>query len=216
MTTLPQFQQLPILGILRGIKLEDVDAIAEAVVSSGLKTIEITMNTQNASALMRQMVNASDGRLTIGAGTVLTMDDLKAALDAGASFIVSPILQRNVVEYCVKHDVPVFPGAFTPQEIYDAWNAGASMVKVFPAKFLGPGYIKEIKGPLNNVKLLACGGINKDNIKEFFFSGASAVAFGGSVFRAEWIAEKKFSLIEETIKDLIAGLRIPEEESIDA
>lgn len=202
---LSQFQQLPILGILRGIKIEDVDAIVEAVVFSGLKTIEIAMNTQDASVLICQMVKASDGRLTIGAGTVLTMDDLKAALDAGSSFIVLPTLQRDVVEYCVKHAVPVFPGAFTPQEIYDAWNAGAAMVKVFPAKFLGPSYIKEIKGPLNNVKLLACGGVNKDNIKEFFLSGASAVAFGAGIFRAEWIAEKKFSLIEEAIKSLIVG-----------
>ncbi|MBS1112126.1 MAG: 2-dehydro-3-deoxyphosphogluconate aldolase, partial [Nitrospirae bacterium] len=133
-----RFRELPILGILRGITSESVKPLTETVVSSGLKTIEITMNTPDAPALIRQMSDAAGDRLTIGAGTVLSLKVLHSALDAGATFIVMPVLVPDVMEYCVKNSIPVFPGALTPQEIYNAWNAGATMVKVFPAKFFGP------------------------------------------------------------------------------
>jgi len=106
------------------------------------------------------------------------------------------------VDHCVKKKIPVFPGAFTPQEIYRAHESGATMVKVFPAKFLGPAYIKEVKAPLDEVKLLACGGVRPDNVGEFFKSGASAVAFGGSVFKKD-----KFSDITESIKEIIKNIR---------
>jgi 2-dehydro-3-deoxyphosphogluconate aldolase/(4S)-4-hydroxy-2-oxoglutarate aldolase len=149
------------------------------------------------------MVKAADSRLAVGAGTVLTMDDLQSALDAGATFIVMPALITDVMDYCVKHSIPVFPGALTPQEIYSAWNAGATMVKVFPAKFFGPSYMKEIKGPFPDIKLLACGGVSVDTIGPFFSSGADAVAFGGSIFKKEWIESKKFSIIGEYISALI-------------
>ena len=197
------FKKLPILGILRGIDLDLVDPLVESIVSSGLKTIEVTMNTKNASEIISKLVEVSDDRLTVGAGTVLTMDNVKAAVDSGATFIVSPTLIPKVVDYCVKNSIPVFPGAFTPQEIYNAWLAGASMVKVFPAKFFGPSYFKEIKGPFNDVPLLACGGVNKDNVNSFFQCGASAIAFGSSIFKKDWLNEKNFNEIENSIKDLI-------------
>lgn len=202
-----KFKKLPIMGILRGIKADTIKPLFEAILSSGLKTVEITMNTQGASRLIKQMAELSKGRIAVGAGTVLTMDDLHAALDAGATFIVLPTLVRDIVEYCKKNKVPVFPGALTPQEIYNAWKAGATMVKVFPAKFFGHPYIKEIKGPFDNIELMACGGVTVDNIKSFFNSGASAVAFGGSVFKKEWLAAHEFSRIEECIKKLIVSSR---------
>ena len=201
-----QFKKLPIMGILRGVGLDTIEALVESVVSSGLKTIEITMNTPAAPRLIRQMVASADSRLMIGAGTVLTLDDLKAALDAGATFIVLPTLVREVVEYCRKKNISVFPGALTPQEIYNAWQAGATMVKVFPAKFFGPAYFKEIKAPLAGIELLACGGVRPDNIKEFFSAGASAVAFGASVFKPEWLKKRDFLSIEKSIKALIGKL----------
>ena len=175
-----RFNELPILGILRGLGADAVEPLTETIVSSGLKTVEITMNTDDAPSLIRKMAGAADNRLTIGAGTVLSMDDLRSALDAGASFIVLPVMIPDVVEYCATHSIPVFPGAFTPQEIYNAWSAGATMVKVFPAKFFGPDYFKEIMGPFGDVKLLACGGITSDSIGSFFSSGASAVALAGA------------------------------------
>jgi len=198
-----QFKQLPILGILRQIEADDIEPLVEAVISGGLKTIEVTMNTKKADELIRRIGILAGKRLVVGAGTVLTIDEMRKARDAGASFIVTPCLVDQVAHICVKEKMPFFPGAFTPGEIYNAWCAGATMVKVFPAKFFGPDYIKEIKGPFQDIELLACGGVGRENIRSFFSSGASAAAFGASIFKKEWIKAGEFSRIESAIRELI-------------
>ena len=200
-----KFKELPILGILRGIVDADLEPLIETIKASGLKTIEITMNTKDAPALIRKAVSLSKNRLTIGAGTVLDMKSLKAALDSGATFIVMPVLIKDVLAYCVKNRIPAFPGALTPQEIYAASCAGATMVKVFPSGFFGPEYFKEIRGPFNDIELLACGGVTPQNMEDYFASGASAISFGASVFRKEWLMQKDFAQIGETIKKFIQG-----------
>ena len=200
------FKKLPIIGILRGIDSEVIEPLVEAVVGSGLKTIEITMNTQGAAKMISKMVRVAAGRLTIGAGTVLTRDDLQSALNAGASFIVSPTLVPEVVEHCAANNICVFPGALTPQEIYDAWRAGATMVKVFPAKLFGPDYFKEIKAPMQEIELLACGGVNASNVGAYLSSGASAVAFGASIFKAQWLKERSFSQITDSTTARISAV----------
>jgi len=204
---LGRFRKLPVMGILRGIADEMIEPVVESVVAAGLETIEITMNTKGAVGLISKMQKIARGRLTIGAGTVLNLAELRQALDAGAGFIVSPVVVPEVVGYCVKNKIPVFPGAFSPQEIYQADGLGATMVKVFPAKFFGPGYFKEIKGPFADIELLACGGVNPENIGSFFSSGASAVAFGASVFRPEWLRSGEFSAITDSIKLLISSYK---------
>jgi 2-dehydro-3-deoxyphosphogluconate aldolase/(4S)-4-hydroxy-2-oxoglutarate aldolase len=138
---------------------------------------------------------------------VLSLDDLRAAGDAGASFIVLPTLVADVVGECVRRSVPVFPGGLTPQEIHHAWWAGATMVKVFPAGAFGPSYIREIKGPFADIELLACGGVNADNLGDYFAAGASAVAFGASVFRGEWFSAREYAQIGAEIEKLIGALR---------
>ena len=202
-----KFKQLPILGILRGIESADLGPLLETIESAGLKTIEITMNTKDAARLIRKAVTLSKKRLTIGAGTVLDIKDLKIALNAGATFIVMPVLIRDVMEYCVKNRIPVFPGALTPQEIYTAWLAGATMVKVFPSNFFGPLYFKEIKGPFNDVELLACGGVTSRNLRSYFTYGAGAVSFGASVFKKEWLCQKDFHKIGRSIKEYIQAFK---------
>jgi len=202
---LEKFRELPLMGILRGIKAESIESVIETAISSGLHTIEITMNTPGAPDLIRHAVMAAHGRVMIGAGTVVTVEHLKVALDAGARFIVLPMLVYDIVEYCRDNEIPVFPGAFTPQEIYNAWVAGATMVKVFPAQFLGPAYIKEIKGPFNNIEMLVCGGVTPENIRPYFDCGASAVAFGGSVFRDDWLKARDFGSIGRSIKALVSA-----------
>lgn len=204
---LERFRQLPLLGILRGIEAPVIAELTEHVVASGLTSVEITMNTPGAAGLIENMVGAARGRLMVGAGTVLTVDDLKAALDAGATFIVLPTLVGGVVERCVRDGIPVFPGALTPQEIHDAWAAGATMVKVFPAKVFGPEYFREIRGPFRDVELLACGGVSVDTIDAYFAAGASAVAFGASVFRADWLARRELTRVEESLRALVAAFR---------
>jgi 2-dehydro-3-deoxyphosphogluconate aldolase/(4S)-4-hydroxy-2-oxoglutarate aldolase len=226
------FRKLPVLGILRGITPEDLEPLLMASESAGLRTIEITMNTPDAARLIRRAVafcqvslaknpettraaNSGPGsrdlsipgqRLTVGAGTVLTMKDLKSALDAGAGFIVMPVLVKNVMAYCVKHRIPAFPGALTPQEIQAAWRSGATMVKVFPSNFFGPRYFREIKGPFSDIELLACGGVTPKNLGAYFACGATAVSFGASVFRKEWLARKEFAKIKRAIREYLRAL----------
>ncbi len=201
-----RFKKKPLMGILRGIELSWIKPLIETAVSSGLETIEITMNTKDAPQLIRQAVKLSRGRLMVGAGTVLGMDSLKKALDSGASFIVTPVFVKDVSGYCARKEIPIFPGALTPQEIYYAWREGATMVKVFPAKFFGPEYFKEIKGPFNDVELLACGGVTPENLRLYFKNGASAVAFGASVFKREWLAAGDFRSIGGSIKKYLRKL----------
>ena len=198
---------MPLMGILRGIELGAIEPLVETIISSGLETIEITMNTESASGLLKRAIAVARNKLVTGAGTVLTMDDLNSALDCGATFIVMPVLIKDVLEYCLRNKIPVFPGALTPQEIYNAWCSGATMVKVFPAKFFGPDYFKEIKRPFNNIELLACAGVTPENLPAYFLNGASAVAFGASVFKKEWLADKDFASIGESIKKYLAAFR---------
>jgi len=198
-----EFRKLPILGILRGIELDIIDPLIQAVIASGLKTIEITMNTKSAPELIKKAVKTAGGSMSVGAGTVLNMQDLKLALDSGATFIVSPVVVNEVMEYCVKNKIPVFPGALTPQEIFKAWQMGATMVKVFPAKFFGPEYFKEIKGPFNDIELLACAGVTAENLRTYFSSGASAVSFGAGVFKREWLSSRDFASISRVIKGFL-------------
>jgi 2-dehydro-3-deoxyphosphogluconate aldolase/(4S)-4-hydroxy-2-oxoglutarate aldolase len=198
-----KFKQLPVLGILRGIELKIVEPLAEAINASGLKTIEVTMNTAAATEIIRKLVKTSSHCFTVGAGTVLDKKSLKSALCAGASFIVMPVLVKEVMDYCVENKIPTFAGALTPQEIYTAWEAGATMVKVFPAGLFGPKYFKELKGPFKEIELLACGGVTPENMQEYFANGASAIAFGGSVFRKEWLQQGDFARIRESITKFI-------------
>jgi len=194
------FKKKPILGILRGAASDLIEPLVETVIEAGLETLEITMNTAGAAELIRRTKRIASGRLSLGAGTVLSIKDLKLALKNGATFIVTPVLIKEVVEFCVKNKIPVFPGALTPEEIYRAWDTGATMVKVFPAKFFGPEYFSEIKGPFNNIQLLACSGVTAENMQDYFAAGASAVSFGESVFRKDWLAVKDYKSIGQAVK----------------
>lgn len=202
---LQRFRKLPVMGILRGINEEQLHSLSEVIVSSGLKTVEITMNTPHAPVLINKLIQVAGKDLIVGAGTVLNRNDLMSALESGAQFIVSPSVDEDVIEYCHFHSVPVFPGALTPTEIHKAWQAGATMVKVFPASLFGPEYFKEIKGPFSNIELMAVGGVSHDTIASYFQMGASAVAFGSGIFKREYLQNAEFKLIEKEISQLIGS-----------
>ena len=202
-----RFKKLPLMGIVRSIEATDIGPLMEEVINAGLETIEITMNTPGAAGIISKIKAVSGGRISVGAGTVLSCEDLEKALEAGASFIVLPVFTEEVVRPCVEKKIPVFPGAFTPQEVLNAWKAGASMVKVFPSGRFGPEYIKELKGSFNKIELMAVGGVRPDNIGEYFSSGADAVAFGASVFKKEWLAEKDFTSIGKLVKKYVLAVR---------
>lgn len=195
-----RFKKMPVLGILRGAELDVLDQVIETAVASRLEAIEITMNTPGAVALIAQARRVARGRIAVGAGTVLSLPQMEQALKAGASFIVSPVLIPEIVRNCVKGSIPVFPGALTPAEVYAAWTSGATMVKVFPVSVFGPGYFKELLGPLADIQLLACGGVTAENVAQYMASGSKAVAFGSSVFKKEWLQQKCFEKIAQGIR----------------
>ena len=173
---------------------------------AGLTTIEITMNTPGAEEMIRYAVENEQSGLNIGAGTVCTKDELSLALDAGAQFIVTPIINKKVIKSCVKKDVPIFPGAFTPTEIYNAWTLGASMVKIYPATSLGPEYIKDLKAPMNQLKLLPTGGVSLDNMAGFLKAGANGLGIGGQLFDKKLIQEKNWEGLKAHFQQYVGML----------
>lgn len=194
------FEKMPVVGILRNLALADILSIIPAYIRAGFTTLEITLNSPNATQTILQL-GKKFPELNIGAGTVCDMEDLTNALDAGASFIVMPIFDEEVVKYCNERNIPVFPGAFTPSEIYRAAKAGATAVKVFPATKLGPEYIKDVLAPLSHVKLLPTGGVSLANIAEFFRAGAIGVGMGSTLFPNELVSAKdKEGLYEHFLK----------------
>lgn len=184
------FNKAPLVGIIRNVSPEDVRQILPIYRAAGLTTVEITMNTPGAADLIRYAVENEQEGLNIGAGTVCTKDDLEVALEAGAQFIVTPVLSKKVIKSCVKKGIPVFPGAYTPTEIFNAWSLGASMVKIYPATALGPGYIKDLKASMNQLKLLPTGGVSLENMTAFLQAGANGLGIGGQLFDKKLIAEK--------------------------
>lgn len=186
------FNKAPLVGIIRNVSPEDVKRILPIYREAGLTTVEITMNSPGATDMIRYALENEHYGLNIGAGTVCTKDDLDAALDAGAQFIVTPVLSKKVVKSCVKKGVPVFPGAYTPTEIFNAWSLGASMVKIYPATALGPGYIKDLKAPMNQLKLLPTGGVGLENMEAFLKAGANGLGIGGQLFDKKLIQDKNW------------------------
>ncbi|MEP0713698.1 MAG: bifunctional 4-hydroxy-2-oxoglutarate aldolase/2-dehydro-3-deoxy-phosphogluconate aldolase, partial [Algoriphagus sp.] len=175
-----RFHKAPIVGIIRGQGMETVLNIAQAYEAAGFTSLEVTMNTAGAGLIISKLRDKFPS-LTIGAGTVCSLTELRDAIDAGSQFIVTPIITEAVIEHAVDAHIPIFPGAFTPTEIYKAWSLGASVVKVFPATKLGVEFIKDVLGPLDQVKLLPTGGVSKANIYSFFEAGAFGVGMGSSL-----------------------------------
>ena len=176
------FNRIPVVGILRNVPLAKIKVLAGLYEESGLTTLEITMNSAGATETIAHLCSKFDNTLNIGAGTVCTAEDLEQALSAGATFVVTPILNEDVIKACVTKKVPVFPGAYTPTEIYKAWSLGAEMVKVFPATRLGSSYIKDVLAPLPYLKLLPTGGISFENFTEFLQAGAKGLGIGSTLF----------------------------------
>jgi len=181
------FQRLPLVGILRGLPPEKLRPVIETALEGGLTNVEITMNTPGAGEQIRTAREIAGHAANIGAGTVTSLTRLEAALAAGACFIVTPTIVPAVVERCVQLQVPVFPGAFTPTEIQQAWEMGATMVKVFPAEVLGPAYLRSLKGPLPHLKLMPTGGVNLHTLPDYAQAGADAFGVGSPLFHTERI-----------------------------
>jgi 2-dehydro-3-deoxyphosphogluconate aldolase/(4S)-4-hydroxy-2-oxoglutarate aldolase len=143
----------------------------------------------------------------LGVGSVVSPQQAEAALDAGAQLIVTPVLNLAVVAACVARGVPVAPGALTPTEIQTAWEAGAALVKVFPANRLGPGYLKDVLAPLPHLQLLPTGGINVENAGDYIRAGAVALGVGSSLVNPQWVAAGAWDKLAQAARELLGAVQ---------
>jgi len=184
------FDKMPIVGIIRNLTVADINFVLPIYKQAGFTTIEITLNTPEALSVISSLALEYKGELNVGAGTVCTLDDLTDAVNAGANFIVTPIFKAEVVKKCVSMEVPIFPGAFSPTEIYEAWELGASMIKLYPASVVGPSYVSAVLAPLNKVKLMPTGGIHLSNMLAFMKAGATSLGIGSELFDKKIIQKR--------------------------
>lgn len=184
------FDKIPVIGIIRNLTVADINFVLPIYKQAGFTTIEITLNTPEALSVISSLALEYKGELNVGAGTVFTLDDLAAAITAGANFIVTPIFKAEVVKKCVSMEVPIFPGAFSPTEIYEAWELGASMVKLYPASVVGSDYVSAVLAPLNKVKLMPTGGIHLSNMLAFMKAGATSLGIGSELFDKKIIQKR--------------------------
>ncbi len=200
------FNQAPVIGILRGLPLSDTIEITSAYYKAGFRTLEVTMNTSGAGDIIRHL-RTEFPQLYIGAGTVCSLSDLNDAIEAGSQFIVTPVIKEEVILQAVKEKIPIFPGAYTPSEIYRAWELGATAVKVFPATQLGTRFIKDVKAPLNTIKLLPTGGVALENIRSFFEAGVVGVGMGSSLFNKELIKQQDYIGLQHHLEKVKAEIQ---------
>ena len=198
---------VPLIGILRGFDADRIERLVGAAARGGFRNLEITMDSKGAPDLIRAGRQAAPPGVRIGAGTVRGLEDLRAALDAGAEFIVTPVLVEDVIRRCRSDGVFIVPGAFTPTEIHRAWDLGADLVKLFPADQLGPAYVRSVKGPLPEVKLCPTGGITVESIAAYRLAGAEAFGIGGQLFQKPRVEAGDWEGIEREARRYVEAWR---------
>jgi len=197
-----------LIPVIRVASASEAIDVANAIKEGGVSLIEITMSVQGAIDVIKELTGKYKDEIIMGAGTVLDPETGRAALLAGAQFIVSPTLNLDLIQLAHRYSAVVIPGAMTPTEILTAWNAGADMVKVFPAAQLGgPAYIKALRGPLPQILLVPTGGVNLQNAGAFIEAGASALGAGGELVDKKAVKEKQFSVITENARAFIKAIR---------
>lgn len=197
-------------GVVAVIRMKDTQRllkVIEAVGAGGVKSIEITMTVPGAIDIIRQLAPSVPGDILIGAGTVVDKETANKVIDAGAKFVVGPILNLEIVGLCHERETVVIPGCFSPTEIYDAWTAGADIVKVFPATSLGPKYFKDVRGPFPDIRLMPTGGVTIDNVGEWIAAGAVAVGIGSDLLDKKAIDEERYEVLTERARRMVENFK---------
>ena len=195
---------VPVVGILRGIAPEAFGPLMQAAFAAGLEAIEVTMNTPGAEEIVASSLHLVPPGKYLGMGTIRNPAEAARASAAGAMFFVTPNLDLEVIEFGLARNIPVIAGALTPSEVYRASEAGAAMVKIFPCRSLGgPSYIKELRGPFDQISLVAVGGVTLENVREYLLAGAAGVGVGMSLFGEQDVAAKDWKAVENNVKAFI-------------
>lgn len=196
-------------GVVAVVRIDDPRAgiaVATALADGGVTNIEITMTVPGAVGLIAELSRALKG-VIIGAGTVTDANTARAVIDAGARFVVGPVFKPEMITACHAHDIAAMPGCFSPTEIFAAWEMGADIVKVFPATSLGPGYFKDLRGPLPQLRLMPTGGVTIDNAGAWIHAGAVAIGAGSALVDPRAVAARNFSAITHNARQFMEAVR---------
>ena len=201
--------QVEALGVVAVIRLKDparLRGVVDAMMEGGVRALEVTMTEPRAIELIRELAPALPAGFLLGAGTVIDAVTARAVIDAGASFVVSPVFRPDVIAACHERDVPAIPGCFSPTEILAAHDAGADIVKLFPATMLGPQFIRDVRAPLPQVKLMPTGGVTIDNAGDWIRAGAVAVGLGSALLDAKAIESGRFDVITANARRVVENV----------
>lgn len=203
-----------IVAIIRGFATDICLKLADAYLRGGIRFVEVTFNQKvpdtwkDTAEAIRSIKARFGADLHVGAGTVLTEEQLGLCAEAGGEYMIAPNVDVNLIRSCVARGMIAMPGAMTPSEAVSAWNAGAKFIKIFPAGALGPGYVKALRAPLSQIPFLAVGGISPDNVADFMRAGCVGAGVGGNLTNKEWISAGDWSKIADIAHQLVENSRI--------
>jgi 2-dehydro-3-deoxyphosphogluconate aldolase/(4S)-4-hydroxy-2-oxoglutarate aldolase len=209
MARIQTVQEIEAGGVVAVIRLQQADhvrAVIDALMEGGVRALELTLTVPGAVRLIEQIAPTLPKEFLLGAGTVLDADTARHVILAGAKFVVGPVFRRDVITMAHRYDVAVMPGCFTPTEILDAWESGADVIKVFPATALGPGFFKDVRGPLPQVRMMPTGGVSKDNAGDWIKAGAVAIGVGTALVDATAVKERRFDAITKNAVHFITAV----------
>ncbi|MBR3934056.1 MAG: bifunctional 4-hydroxy-2-oxoglutarate aldolase/2-dehydro-3-deoxy-phosphogluconate aldolase [Clostridia bacterium] len=197
----------PLLAILRNVPDEKLIDYAKAIVNGGVKFFEVALNSKNALGQISKLKEYFGNKIILGAGTAITIDRAKAAIDAGASFLLSPSTDSEVLKYCQKDNIPILPGALTPSDVAECVRHGLKVIKLFPAGDMPKGYIKSLKGPFDDTDYVAIGGVNAENAADFIKQGYIGVGLGSAIIPKEYVLNNEWDKASRYIENLVNNLK---------
>ncbi|SFJ82057.1 2-keto-3-deoxy-phosphogluconate aldolase [Halobacillus dabanensis] len=206
-TLFHQVVESGVVAVIRKVPEHAVEQVCESLIKGGVNALEVTVDDPNGLAAIRKLTTAFKGKAIIGAGTVLDSETAKQAIDSGAEFIVSPVLNEDVVKTTLRYGKLSVPGVMTPTEAITAYEMGVDMVKVFPASSVGASFIKNMKGPLPQIPIMTTGGVDLDNAADFIRAGAVAIGAGGNLVNHTLIAEGNFAELEQMATSYTEAVR---------
>ena len=194
------------VAVLRVKEVEKLKKIIDAICAGGVSVVEITMTVPNAIQLIEKMNKELDKNIVLGVGSVLNKSVAEDAIRAGAKYVVSPVLKKEIIETSHKYSIPAMPGCFTPTEIQTAYEYGADIIKVFPADIVGIAFFKAILAPLPHLKLMPTGGVSLTNAGDWIKAGACAVGIGSALLDKKAIADENYSILTENASTIMKSI----------
>lgn len=197
-------------GVIAVIRADNSDQLldaAAALIEGGVSAIEVTMTTPNAIEVIRATAKRFGDNVLLGVGTVLDSPTAIRAMEAGAEYVVTPVVRLEVIATCLQREKPIFSGAYTPTEAFTAWEAGSDFIKIFPAEGLGASYIKSVRAPLPQLKMVPSGGVTAENCGEFIQAGCVAISAGSSLVRKAFLQNRDWKGLKEKAEAFVVGVK---------